>query len=252
MAFQIEPYLKRIRYDGSLSPNADTLRRLHRLHMLNVPFENLDIPLKREIKLDVDAFFDKIINRNRGGFCYELNGLFAELLRRLGFKVEMLSARVSKSAEDYGPEFDHMTLLVQLDERWIADVGFGESFIEPLKLDVEEEQIQNSRRYRIISRENGGKIYQAFDKKWMNQYLFHISPHKLREYAGMCNYHQTSPDSTFTQKVVCSRATEDGRITLTDKKLIITSGTQRQEKDLAGQEEFDQLLLEHFGFSLTE
>jgi N-hydroxyarylamine O-acetyltransferase len=219
--------------------------------MLTVPFENLDIPRKRPIKLDLDSFFEKIVNRNRGGFCYELNGLFGELLRRLGFKVAMLSARVSKSAVEYGPEFDHMTLLVELDERWIADVGFGESFIEPLKLDVEDEQIQNGRKYKIIPHDSGAKVYQAFEQKWLNQYLFHILPHDLDEYVPMCNYHQTSPESTFTQKAVCSLAKENGRITLTDKKLIITSGTERQEKDLSGQEEFDQLLQQHFGFSLN-
>jgi N-hydroxyarylamine O-acetyltransferase len=84
----------------------------------------------------------------------------------------------------------------------------------------------------------------------MNQYVFHITPHELNDYSGMCQYHQTSPESTFTQKVVCSLATENGRITLTDKKLIITSGSQREERDLSGKNEFAQLLQHHFGITL--
>ncbi len=250
MPFELEPYLKRISYEGPLKPDAETLLQLHRRHMLSVPFENLDIPLKRPIQLHPDAFFEKIVKRNRGGFCYELNGLFAELLKTLGFKVTMLSARVAKSAEDFGPEFDHMTLLVELEERWIADVGFGESFIEPLKLDLESPQIQYDKQYKIILYNDGTRLYQSFEKKWMNQYVFYIVPHELEDYSGMCNYHQTSPESTFTQKVVCSLATETGRITLTDKKLIITSRADRQEKDLSGKEEFAELLQHHFGIRL--
>ncbi len=250
MAFDLKRYLERISYNGSLAPNEETLKHLHHKHLLAVPFENLDISLKRPIKLDPDAFFEKIVKRNRGGFCYELNGLFAELLETLGFKVTRLSARVAKSAVDFGPDFDHMTLLVELEDRWIADVGFGESFIEPLKLDLNEEQIQMGKKYRIISQDDGSMLYQAFEEKWMNQYLFQLAPHQLAEYDPMSNYHQTSPESTFTQKVVCSLATENGRITLTDKKLILTSNCQRQEKDLSGQDEFSALLQQHFGIHL--
>jgi N-hydroxyarylamine O-acetyltransferase len=250
MPFDTNRYLERIGYHGSLTPNEETLKQLHRSHLFSVPFENLDISLKRPIKLGVDAFFEKIVKRNRGGFCYELNGLFAELLRTLGFKVTQLSARVAKSAEDFGPEFDHMTLLVELDDRWIADVGFGDSFIEPLKLDVDQEQVQSGKRFRIVQNDNGNRLYQSFGQKWMNQYIFQIVPRELEDYSAMCNYHQTSPESTFTQKVVCSLATENGRITLTDKKLIVTFGTKREEKDLSGQDDFAALLKQHFGITL--
>ena len=121
-------YLKRINYRGPLAPTAETLRRLQVAHLLSVPFENLSIHTGEPIVLDDDALFEKIVVRRRGGFCYELNGLFAALLRALGFHVEMLSAGVVSQAGEFGPEFDHMTLLVSLAERWLADVGFGDSF----------------------------------------------------------------------------------------------------------------------------
>src|SRR5512132_3659500 len=87
-------YLDRIGYDGPHTPDAETLRRLARAHLLAIPFENLDIvPLGRPIRLEPDALFDKIVRRRRGGFCYEVNGLFALLLRELGYDVTMLTAQ---------------------------------------------------------------------------------------------------------------------------------------------------------------
>ena len=129
----VELYLQRINYRGSLVPNLDTLRSLHRAHMFSVPFENLDIHLGRTIVLDEELFYEKIVGRKRGGFCYELNGLFAALLRDIGYDVTTLSARVA-DGDSLGPDFDHMCLLVQFEARWLVDVGFGESFVEPLLL----------------------------------------------------------------------------------------------------------------------
>jgi len=127
----VAAYLHRIHYRGPLAPTAETLRALHLAHHLAVPFENLDIHLGQPIILDEARFYDKIVRRRRGGFCYELNGLFAALLRELGFDVTTLSARVIDTQPGMiGPEFDHLVLLVQLEERWLADVGFGDSFRE--------------------------------------------------------------------------------------------------------------------------
>ena len=248
--FDVANYLRRISYEGSIEPNAETLRKLHLAHMKSVPFENLDVYLKRPIVLNVDSLYEKIVTRNRGGFCYELNGLFAHLLRSLGFSVMLLSARVARKDGSFGPEFDHMTLLVELERRWIADVGFGESFVEPILLDSTAEQTQYGKRYRVIPSDDG-LIYQAFESNdWSNQYRFEVVPRKFQEYGQMCIYHQTSPDSTFTQKVVCSRATKQGRITLTDKKFIVSSGSERTESIISGEQEFYSLLLEHFGIIL--
>src|ERR1039458_10379901 len=137
-------YLERIGYSGSTEPSAETLRALQRAHMFAVPFENLDIHLGRPIVCDEDRFLHKIINERRGGFCYELNGAFSALLRALGFQVTLLSARVAGADGDTdGPDFDHLTLRVDLpgstnhgltaEVPWLADVGFGEGFLEPLR-----------------------------------------------------------------------------------------------------------------------
>jgi N-hydroxyarylamine O-acetyltransferase len=110
--FDLPAYLQRLNYTGPLTSSAETLRALHQAHLLAVPFENLDIPLGRPIIPEEAALFRKIVEEGRGGFCYELNGLFAALLRELGFKVTLLSARVARAEGGFGPEFDHLTLLV--------------------------------------------------------------------------------------------------------------------------------------------
>src|SRR5262245_26488069 len=143
----VAAYLDRIGYRGAVDPTAETMRAIHRAHMLAVPFENLDIALGRPIELSLPAFYDKIVVRRRGGFCYELNGLFGWLLGELGFSVVTLSARVF-NAEELGPDYDHMLLLVRLEERWIADVGFGDSFLDPLRLD-DDGHVEGGRSYRI-------------------------------------------------------------------------------------------------------
>jgi N-hydroxyarylamine O-acetyltransferase len=125
---EVDEYLERISYSGSREPGVETLRQLHRAHMLSVPFENLDILLGYPIELSLPSLYDKIVRRRRGGFCYELNGLFGWLLEQLGFKIAMLSVRVFNGAKP-GPEFDHLILLVELDEHMVADVGFGDSFL---------------------------------------------------------------------------------------------------------------------------
>lgn len=93
----VSAYLRRINYHGSLAPAAQTLRELHRAHMLSVPFENLSIHERQPIVLNDEALFAKVVEHRRGGFCYELNGLFAALLRAIGFDAVMLSAGVAKA-----------------------------------------------------------------------------------------------------------------------------------------------------------
>lgn len=244
----VSAYLKRINYRGSLEPTAQTLRQLQLAHLISVPFENLSIHADEPIVLDDDALFEKIVRRRRGGFCYELNGLFAALLRELGFQVEMLSAGVANAAGDFGPEFDHMVLLVTLNERWLADVGFGDSFIEPLLIDKLEEQAQGTRSYKIVPLNDHLVLMQREgDSEWQAQHRFSFQPHNYDDYAEMCHYHQTSPQSHFTKGRVCTRATPEGRITLSGLRFITTKNGEREGRLVANEEEYENTLREHFG-----
>jgi len=248
----IRAYLERINYQGSFAPTAETLRELQVAHLFAVPFENLSIHAKEPIVLEDEALFTKIVERRRGGFCYEANGLFAALLRELGFDVVMLSAGVANAEGDFGPDFDHMALMVLLDQRWLVDVGFGDSFLKPLLLDERGEQVEGERAFRILP--DGAHLILARrdnGEDWKAQYRFTLQPHAYAEYEEMCRYHQTSPQSHFTRGRLCSRATREGRITLSEMRFITTSKNGgREERILESQEEYVDILREHFGIEM--
>jgi N-hydroxyarylamine O-acetyltransferase len=250
----VDRYLARIGYSGARDQSAEVLRGLHRRHLLTVPFENLDVARRRRIAIDEPALIRKVVDERRGGLCYELNGAFAALLRALGFEVALLSAGVARDAGGFGPDFDHLTLLAAVaGESWLADVGFGDSFVQPLRFEPGREQEDPAGLFRIASLGDGAFVLERHqDNLWTPQYRFTLTPHTLDEYTGMCHYHQTSPRSSFTQKSICSRATDTGRITLSGRCLITTSKGQRDEHELTSDQEWRAALREHFGIGLGE
>ena len=249
----VAAYLERIGYSGSRTPSADTLRDIHRAHLFSVPFENLDIAWGREIRMDQEAFVRKIVEHHRGGFCYELNGAFSVLLQALGFQVTLLSARVPLADGSDSPEFDHLTLRVDLNEPWIADVGFGDCFVDPLRLRIGLEQEEQGKCFRMVEVGDSLRLERRDgEADWKTQYLFGLKSRRLEEFAEMCRYHQTSPQSPFTRKRVCSRATPEGRITLSEMKLITTNGDRREELSLTSEAEWRAALAYHFGVRVLQ
>lgn len=247
----VDAYFQRIGYSGSRSPTRDTLFALHRAHLFSVPFENLDIHLGRRILLDETSIADKIVSRKRGGFCYEQNGLFAAVLRALGYDVTLLEARVQTREWESGTPFDHLTLVVQLEERWLVDVGFGDSFLEPLRFDFPGSQHQSNGVFRVTQHGDSG-VYarQTSAGEWNDEYLFRTQPRQLQDFVVGCDYHQTSPESHFTRQRICSLATTTGRITLSDRRLIITEDGRRREYELETESDFQRYLEMHFGIIL--
>lgn len=249
--FNVAAYLVRIRYSGPTDPTVENLCALHRAHLISVPFENLDISLGRTITAQEEPILHKLVVLRRGGFCYELNGAFAALLRALGFQVTLLSARVARPNGGEGPEFDHLTLRVDLEQPWLVDVGFGDSFLEPLHLEADSEQRDPAGTFRLVQDANRWHLHRAEPGTvWKPQYSFSLQPRELGEFAGMCHYHQTSPNSSFTQNRVCSRATPDGRITLSEMKLIVTANGKREERTLTSDDERIAVLREQFGIEV--
>jgi N-hydroxyarylamine O-acetyltransferase len=248
----VHDYLNRINHSTPIFPEANTLRDLHRDHMFNVPFENLDIRLGRTIFLDAAVLWDKIVTHRRGGFCYELNGLFAAFLMEIGFDVTYLNARVFKPGGIPGIDFGHLALLVRAPGQtghWLADVGFGDSFTEPLRFEQRGEQAQGLRAYRLEETGGAYNLWQrGYDGTWKRQYCFDLKPRNFPgDYAGGCQYHQTSPQSSLTKGDVISMATPDGRVTLEQTRLIVTRDGKRAEKPVADGLEYSALLKEYFG-----
>jgi N-hydroxyarylamine O-acetyltransferase len=246
----VDAYLRRIDYRGPHQPSPAVLRELHRRHLFTVPFENLDIPLGTPIRLDPEAFFDKIVTRRRGGFCYELNGLFGQLLTALGFRVQMLSARVRREDGGFGPDFDHMLLKVELEEPWLVDVGFGDSFVDPIVFRSGGADQVNGHRYVVLPIEGEWELLREDEKGQVPLYVFRDVPHALSEYQGMCTYHQTSPESHFTRNWICSRATPEGRITVANMQLIVTRESRREEIPLSTEADLRRSLREYLGVEL--
>ena len=253
----VPAYLERIGYHGPLIPCAETLRALHVAHLYSVPFENLDIGLGRPLSLELPALFDKIVTRRRGGFCYELNGLFGSLLESLGYSVTYLSARVFSPDGSLGPEFDHLTLWVECPadgragERWLADVGFGEWSMEPLRLEPGVEDTQGQRACWLAERDGGWDYWHrqpgAAPER---QYTFTLQPRQFpADFESMCRYQQTSPESHFTQHRVCTLATPGGRITVSDRRYVVTEHGQRRETAI-DDNEFWRIARTHFGVNI--
>jgi len=251
----IPAYLTRLNYSASVKPDAETLHGLQFAHLLKIPFENLDIALKRPIQLSEEGLWEKIIIHKRGGFCYELNSLFAWLLKQIGFDVTYLNARVFNRDGNLGIDFDHLALLVRIPQestRWLADVGFGDSFNEPLSFEERGEQVQGLRAYKLEQTSEGYITWQKnYDASWERQYFFNLQPHNFpADYESACVYHQTSPESSFTRRSIISKATLDGRVSLEDGRLIVTTNGQRKDVPVATAEEYHGLLKEHFGVEL--
>jgi len=258
----VDAYLERLGYGGPLAPSLSTLRALHRAHLYSVPFENLDIGLGRPLSLALPALFDKIVTRRRGGFCYELNGLFGWLLHSLGFSVTYLSARVFSPDGRLGPEFDHLTLWVKAPadqpagQRWLADVGFGEWSLEPLPLVSSPEPLAVERGGALaahwLTEHDGGWDYwqRSADGAAERQYTFTLQPRQFPvDFEPMCVYQQTAPESHFTQHSVCTLATPTGRLTLSDRRWIVTENGVRRESAI-DDAEFERLLQAKFGVNL--
>lgn len=246
MPINIEDYLERIHYYGDCSLTLDTLQTLQKQHLLSVPFENWNIHDNIPIVLSFSAFFDKIVEQQRGGFCYELNGLFFYLLREIGFSVELISARVySSDLNCYGEEFDHMAILVTInEENYLVDVGFGEFAFYPLKVAIDEIQQDERGEFMIKKHHDHFVVYKKNATEFQPEYQFSLMARKLSDFDSMCHYHQTSSKSHFTQKRLLSLATEDGRVTLTGEKLIVRQAEQVREMLLSDQD--NDVIMQYF------
>lgn len=229
-------YLQRLHLSAPGPPTLEALCALHRAHLLQVPFENLDIHLGRALSLELPDLFDKVVDRRRGGYCYELNSLFAALLRTLGYEVSFLSARVVGDGGEPGPAFDHLALRVTspaLPGAVLADVGFGDAFLEPLVLSPGVRRQEGS---KVVGLERTGTTWTYLEDRGRGpeaHYLLTEAAFPLQAFQERHVWQQTAPDSHFRRQPLCTRATAEGRLTLAGCRLIQTDRAGRTEQLLA-------------------
>jgi N-hydroxyarylamine O-acetyltransferase len=224
-------YLERLEAKVYDAPALHTLRDLMTRHQQIVPFENLDIVAGRTSPLSTAGVLDKLINRRRGGFCYELNEAFGALLTHLGFSLRRIEARVfSEASRTFGAPFDHMALIVSLPEgEFLVDVGFGDNNRTPMRL-PEDTLTDISGAYSLA---------QTAEQAWLLSraerplYEMNLRQQPLSAFEPMYRFHQSSPESAFSKGLICTKATPSGRITLSRDRLIIVAGAERTETEVS-------------------
>ncbi|MFT7619865.1 MAG: N-hydroxyarylamine O-acetyltransferase [Planctomycetota bacterium] len=251
----VKNYLDRLQFSSAPSIDANGLSKLHERHLLTIPFENADIYIQKPISLEIEAILDKVVNRRRGGFCYELNGAFAWLLKELGFTVHMLEANVTNDAGEFGIPFDHAVLRVDFDKPYLVDVGFGRGFLNPLEWEYREEVRERGGKWQLRDDKAGGLLLETFERKSMRfKPVYRVNPGRwdLKDFGEGCEYHQTSPDSPFTGGLICTIAAPDGRVTIRDSVLVIERNGRREETPLADDDALAREVRRYFGFSLGD
>jgi N-hydroxyarylamine O-acetyltransferase len=249
--FEPDRYLKRINHSGAIRLTDDGLEALHRAQVGTIPFENFDVLLGRGISLEPAALFAKLVRRPRGGYCFELNGLFLMALRFFGFNARALLARVHRNGTPSGR--GHQISLVRIHERdWISDVGFGSPHLPaPVPLEIGHTTTLDGQAFRLADAGPLGIMLQTLkDGSWQNLYSFDMGYVYPGDIAYGNHYTSTNPGSFFTFARVAALPSAGGRISLFNRTLRKISGGTEQISELAeGQAYLDALKI-HFGIVL--
>ena len=250
--FDLNAYFERTAYAGERDVSAETLKNLHVAHAMTVPFENIDVFYKKPISLELDDLFQKIVVNRRGGYCFEMNGLFSAVLKAMGFQVTNHLARVwNDGFENSGKT--HKVLLVEADnQKWICDVGFGgNGLVAPILFEVRLEQEHYLRTHRVMPDDKYGyRLEVKTDGEFLPIYAFTQEECCPADYLIANHYTSTYPASFFTQMMMCSIATETGKITYLDGQLKIITGDTQTEETITGDEAIQAVLVKYFGIQI--
>jgi N-hydroxyarylamine O-acetyltransferase len=202
--FTLQKYFDRIRFTGKTHSNIESITKIMQCQLFNVPFENLDVQAGKSISLAANDIVDKIINRNRGGYCYEVNGLFALVLQEMGIPYLFVAARPLVTPIE-NPK-THMAILATIEgEDYLIDLGFGGNGIrEPLKLSALDTEIkQGFETFSLLkTEENDYLLKTLINDEWANLYSFDLSPQEWIDFKPANHYNSTHPDSFFTQNLI--------------------------------------------------
>lgn len=244
----VRAYLDRLGASTPIKADLDTLRELHQRHLYAVPFENIYTRIGTPVDLDEDVYVDKIVRLGYGGGCYELNGAFGALLRALGYQVTLLGAAPFKP--DGVPMFalDHLVLRVDLDHPYMIDVGFGQGYIFPIRMDTSEVQHDPAGTFHVTEAEHGD-VDVWFDDK--PKYRVESHPRRWVDFMPSWEWHQVATESFWNTMDLCSLATPTGRITLHGNRLLTTTDGETIERTL-DEAELVEVYRTTFGIALDQ
>ena len=251
--FHLQSYLGRIGFEGSVEPTSTVLEALHARHLDSIPFENIDVRLGRGVGLDLATLQAKLVDRRRGGYCFEQNTLFAAALRAIGFAVETLEARVRRPGATTPLPRTHMVLVVEVARRrWLVDVGFGgDGSLLPVPLDGEPSE-QADGVYRVERKATGVRVLRRrFSGEWSDLYAFRLTPALPVDFVVANHFTSTYPSSVFVRTLTVQRSVAGERRILRGR-----SYTVRRGEELSGREISDDalpgLLATEFGLELSD
>ncbi len=243
---RLADYLARIDYQGPVAPTLECLTAIHRQHLLHVPYENLDVQLGRKLDQDIERIFEKIVHRRRGGWCYEMNGLFGWALGEIGFDVMRMVGGVMRKSigdETFG---NHLVLAVRLDRTYIADVGLGNGLVEPVALEAERFE-QGHRRFRLEPLGENVWRFHNFEGAMPSDFDFIHAPADEGVLSRKCVELQEDPESLFRQNLLCFRATNQGVLFLLGRLLMSYDKLESTRRLLASEEDLVSTMADAFG-----
>jgi len=252
--FPLQKYFERIGLRRPPQCDLEGLRQLHSGHAFSIPFENLDIHLGQTISLKPEDLVSKILHRKRGGYCFEMNGLFFLALTALDFEVRQLTARVLYGRTDPGPRTHHVLIVTIEGREWLADVGFGGHGLRlPIAFGTDQVQEQYGERYRLKRDPKLGTVLQKeTQSEILDLYAFREDELTLQTDLEMGNHFtSTWPASIFRLRRMCSLAQPWGRITLSNMDLTISRDGQSISRVLSAGPEYMSAIAEHFGIHLN-
>jgi N-hydroxyarylamine O-acetyltransferase len=252
-AVDIDAYFERVGFAAAASHDLATLEALHRLHPMAIPFENLSTLLREPIPLDTPALLAKLVARRRGGYCFEHNQLFADVLRTLGFEVTTLAARVvwGRIGQSLGPR-THMVLRVRVGaDDYLSDVGFGGlTLTRPLRFELDIEQSTPHETFRFVHRDGELELEALVRGEWRPLYRFDLQEQLPIDFEVLNHFVATHPSSHFLTTLVAARRTPDGRYALKNRELAVYRGASKEERTIGSAAEIGRVLAETFGIEL--
>ena len=257
----VEKYLERIKFNGDLSVSYGTLSQLVFQHFMNVPYENVDILNHIPLSLEIPDIYDKIVNRRRGGYCFELNALFNWLLNRIGFETESYFSRfLLNQPTDVIAIKRHRVMKTEIDEvAYLVDVGVGNEVpVRPLPLIENEETAMRGLIFRLIKDDILGWVLQYKNVKknndeWKNIYSFTVEKQYEIDFVQPNFWCQYSPDSPLNTQNKIALRTETGKYTIDGHLFRIYDMTGSQlviSEKMLDTSELHGVLCDYFGIVL--